>query len=60
MTATEEYVKQHFASLVGSLLFLCMACRPDIAQALGRCSRGMHAPEFKHVVTLCSLLKSLQ
>ena len=60
LTATEEYVKQHFSSLVGSLLFLCMACRPDIAQALGRCSRGMHAPEFKHVVTLCSLLKYLQ
>ena len=60
LTATEGYVKQHFASLVGSLLFLCMACRPNIAQALDRCSRGMHSPECKHIVTLCSSLKYLQ
>ena len=53
-------MKQHFASLVGALLFLCTACRPGIAQALGQCSRGMHSPECKHIVILCRLLKYLQ
>ena len=37
-----------YAELVGSLLYLSVCTRPDIAQAVGALSRFMAAPTFQH------------
>mmetsp|Transcript_9195 Transcript_9195/g.37743 ORF Transcript_9195/g.37743 Transcript_9195/m.37743 type:complete len:529 (+) Transcript_9195:1474-3060(+) len=58
-TEFELYIHEHFASLLGSLIYLSITCRPDLAQALGRCSRGMHQPTFQHVQMLGNMFRYL-
>ena len=43
------YLTEHYASIVGALIYSCITCRPDIAFAIGRTSRGMHNPTEEHV-----------
>lgn len=48
-----------YASIVGTLIYLAITCRPDISHAVGRCSRGMHSPSAQHVLMLRTLLQYL-
>eukprot|EP00633_Aureoumbra_lagunensis_P010711 CAMPEP_0197341088 /NCGR_PEP_ID=MMETSP0892-20130614/46048_1 /TAXON_ID=44058 ORGANISM="Aureoumbra lagunensis, Strain CCMP1510" /NCGR_SAMPLE_ID=MMETSP0892 /ASSEMBLY_ACC=CAM_ASM_000538 /LENGTH=1284 /DNA_ID=CAMNT_0042845965 /DNA_START=532 /DNA_END=4386 /DNA_ORIENTATION=- len=59
-TALELYIKHNFSSLVGSLIYLSTTCRPDLTQALGRCSRGMHSPTYHHIQILEQIFKYLK
>ena len=38
-----------YAAMVGSLLYLSLTCRPDIAAAVGVLSRFMSCPTAEHV-----------
>ena len=49
-----------YASVVGSCIYLAITCRPDISHAVGRCSRGMHAPTQANILQLKTLLKYLR
>ena len=55
----EMHLKKHYASLVGSLIYLHVTCRPDITYAVGTLARGMHNPTRVHVHKLKCLLKYL-
>ena len=44
-----SYLTEHYASIVGALIYSCITCRPDIAFAIGRTSQGMHNPTEEHV-----------
>lgn len=50
---------KNYASIVGSLIYISITCRPDITQAVSRVSRGMHGPTEQHVVLLRELLQYL-
>ena len=51
-TKLQEYIAANYASIVGALIYMSITCRPDIAFAIGRTSRGMHSPTLKHVKML--------
>ena len=34
-----RYIKEHFASFVGAMIYLSISCRPDISYAVGRKSK---------------------
>ena len=53
---TEEY---GYAELVGSLLYLSVCTRPDIAQALGVLTRYMSKPSVEHWQAAMSVLRYL-
>ena len=55
----ETYLRKHYASLVGSIIYLHTTCRPDISYAIGVLARGMHKPTRVHVNKLKCLLKYL-
>jgi hypothetical protein len=40
--AMSAYIKEHYASLVGAMIYMSISCRPDISYAVGRLSRHMH------------------
>jgi len=50
---------KEFASVVGACIYISTTCRPDIAHAVGRLSRSMHATEVNiaQVRTLMGYLK---
>ena len=56
----ELYVKKHYASIVGTIIYLHVATRCDITYMIGKCARGMHKPTRAHVNLLISLLKYLK
>ena len=43
--AMSDYIKEHYSSLVGALIYMSISCRPDISYAVGRLSRHMHKPD---------------
>ena len=55
----EMHLKKHYASIVGSIIYLHVTCRPDIAYTVGCLARGMHKPTRVHVNKLKCLLKYL-
>ena len=59
LTPMEAYLKQHYASIVGSMIYIMTTCRPDIAFVTGKLARGMHQPTRMHVNLLKGALKYL-
>ena len=55
----ETYLKTNYASIVGTVIYLHVTCRPDISYAVGVLARGMHNPTKCHVNKLKCLLKYL-
>ena len=49
--ATDQEIKQ-YQQEVGSLIYLIISTRPDIAYALGNCSRFMSNPSMDHFKAL--------
>ena len=46
------YFWEHYGSFVGSLIYMCITCRPDLSYGIGRLSRGMHKPSLQLVQML--------
>ena len=40
----ELQLKKHYASIVGSIIYMSITCRPDITCATSKLARGMHGP----------------
>ena len=40
----DSYLLDHYRSIVGSLIYMMITCRPDLCFAVGKLSRQMHAP----------------
>ena len=59
MSSSEQYIQDNFASLVGSLIYISITCRPDITYAVNQMAKGMHNPKLQHVVILKQTLKYL-
>ena len=60
-TPLQTYIRENYASIVGAFIYMSITCRPDIAFAIGRTSRGMHNPQPQHVRMLeylCGYLKA--
>ena len=55
-----KYIHDNYASIVGAIIYTSITCRPDITFAVGRVSRGMHAPTPQHVRMLEHLLGYLK
>ena len=55
-SALDRYILDHYASLNGMLIYMGITCRPDLAYALSKTSKGMHSPKPKHVAMLRHLL----
>ena len=59
-------VRDNYASIVGSLIYDMVACRPDISFAVGRLARHMHTPtddaaaECAHLLAYLKQTKSLK
>ncbi|SPC60920.1 uncharacterized protein UHOD_11195 [Ustilago sp. UG-2017b] len=58
-TASAEEVR-HYASLVGSLLWVAQGSRPDIAFAVGRCARFVANPSGEHLAAAKRVLRYLK
>lgn len=58
-TASAEEVR-HYASLVGSLLWVAQGSRPDIALAVGRCARFVTNPSGEHLAVAKRVLRYLK
>ena len=52
-------LKEHFASIVGSIIYLSITCRPDIACATSKLARGMHGASRFQVNLLKTTLQYL-
>ena len=53
-------IKDHFASLCGTCIYLSITCRPDIATICNRACRGMHGPTEHQLLLLYYLLRYLR
>ena len=60
MDKVDEFIKAKYSSIVGALIYMSTTCRADIALAVGKCSRGMHAPTREHVYMLRCLVGYLK
>ena len=58
-TPMDKYIAERYASINGSIIYLAITCRPDITFAVGKTSRGMHAPKPHHVCSLKMVLAYL-
>jgi hypothetical protein len=58
--ATDKYIVQHYASIVGACIYMSVTVRSDICYAVGKCSRGMHNPQPCHVAMLKHLVGYLK
>ena len=56
----DNYLKDNYRSVVGSLIYIMITCRPDLCFAVGKLSRHMHAPEQIHVIWLKRTLRYLR
>ena len=50
--ATDKYIVQHYASIVGACIYMSVMVRSDICYTAGKYSRGMHNPQPCHVAML--------
>ena len=55
----EKYLQDNFASIVGSLIYLSITCRPDIVYSVNQMAKGMHKPQLWHVIMMKQCLKYL-
>ena len=55
-TAVDSYLHENYASINGALIYMGITCRPDMAFALSKTSKGMHNPRPKHIAMLRHLL----
>lgn len=53
----DEEIKARFATAIGSLMYMIIGTRPDIAFALGKLSRFTSQPQSHHQVALQRLLR---
>ncbi|OQD64238.1 hypothetical protein PENPOL_c008G04912 [Penicillium polonicum] len=56
----DEEAKARFATAIGSLMYLMVGTRPDIAFALGLLSRFTSQPQSHHQVALQRLLRYIK
>ena len=56
----EQHIKDNYASLVGSLIYVTITVRPDLSYVVGRMARGMHAPTVFHVKMMKRVMCYLQ
>ena len=59
LTQLEQYLRDNFASIVGSLIYMSITCRPDIVYAVNQMAKGMHSPKLAHIVAMRQTLKYL-
>jgi hypothetical protein len=55
----QNYVKEKFAHIVGSCIYMSITARPDISTWVSRAAKGMHNPQISHVRVTIELLKYL-
>ena len=60
MTDLQAYLRDHFASIVGTIIYMSSTCRPDITTLCNKACKGMHNPQHSHLVYLEHLLKYLK
>ena len=51
------YLKEHYRSIVGSLIYIMITCRPDLCFSIGKLSRHMHDPQEQHIEWLKRVLR---
>ena len=56
----DAYLKENYRSIVGSLIYIMLTCRPDICFAVGKLSRHMHNPDTVHCLWLKRILRYLK
>ena len=59
LSPLEQYMHDNFASIVGSLIYISITCRPDIVYAVNQMAKGMHNPKLAHIVAMKQTLKYL-
>lgn len=59
LSPLEQYMHDNFASIVGSLIYLSITCRPDLVYSVNQMAKGMHSPKLAHVVAMKQTLKYL-
>ena len=55
LTATDEYLIKEYPKMIGTMIYIAITARPDIAYAVGKLSRGIHQPNKLH----CDMLKDV-
>ena len=49
LTSLDHPYLESYRSIVGALIYIAIAGRPDICYTVGRLSRAMHSPTYQHV-----------
>ena len=57
VSTQEQYLLDNFASIVGSLIYIAITCRPDIVYCVNQMAKGMHKPQLHHVVAMTQCLR---
>ena len=55
LTAIDDYPIKEYPKIIGTMIYIAITARPDIAYAVGKLSRGMHQPNKLH----CDMLKDV-
>jgi len=50
LTSRQRKIRDNFRSIVGSLIYISISCRPDIATIVNKACVGMQDPQYNHVV----------
>ena len=51
----DEYITAEYPKIVGTMIYIAITARPDVAFAIAKLSRGMHCPNKLH----CAMLKDV-
>ena len=51
----DEYIVAEYPKIVGTMIYIAITARPDVAFAVGKLSRGMYSPNKLH----CDMLKDV-
>ena len=54
-TAIDDYLIKEYPKIFGTIVYIAITARPDVAYAVGTLSRGMHQPNKLH----CDMLKDV-
>ena len=52
-------IKDNFATICGTCLYMSITCRPDIATICSRYCRGMHGPTYHHILLAYYMIRYL-
>lgn len=55
LTEIDHYIIKEYPKIVGTMIYIAITARPDVAYAVGKLSRGMHCPTKLH----CDMLKDV-